>query len=146
MKNKLLPLIILVLLIGIGLFFFLKKPIPTQTSTTEQKLPIPTGHYDLGDNSTMYHEKDPYEIKVTNAGFDPETVTIKVGDIVVFKNSDKATHNIQSDPHPQHTLYKQLNLGNIEGIDTKSLMFPKVGTYTFHDHLNPSNTGTIIVE
>jgi len=146
MNNKLLPLIIIVLLIGIGLFFFLKKPLPTQTTTTQQILPKPTGHYDLGDNSSMYHEVDPHEINVTSTGFDPAELTIKVGDIVVFKNSDNMKHDIQSAPHPQHTSFKALNLGILEGIDTKSLMFPKKGTYTYHDHLNPSNTGKIIVE
>lgn len=147
MKVKLLLGIILILIACIGGFIYFKSSnkLP-QEPLTVQKIPIPTGHYDLGDNSSMYHEASPYEIVVTDSGFKPNEVTIKVGDIVIFKNGDNTKHDIQSDPHPTHTSFKQLNLGILEGIDTKSLMFSKSGTYSYHDHLNPTNRGTIIVE
>ncbi len=145
MKNKLLPLIILILIVSIGVFFFLRKPQMTQTQP-EQKLPIPTGHYDLGDNSSMYHEADPIEIQVSEGGFEPQEITIKVGDVVVFRNADNTEHDIESLPHPQHTAHTELNLGVIEGIDSKSLLLTQPGVYEYHDHLNPENRGKITVE
>jgi plastocyanin len=42
-------------------------------------------------------------ITITSAGVNPSTVTIAVGGQVTFVNNDSAAHDMQSDPHPEHT-------------------------------------------
>lgn len=85
-------------------------------------------------------------VTITSNGFTPQTITIKVGDSVTWTNTNSSMHNVISDIHPTHQLYPPLNLGNISAGESKSLSFPEIGTYKYHDHLNPSLTGTVIVE
>src|SRR4029079_12505256 len=41
-------------------------------------------------------------ITLTSAGANPRTVTIAVGQTVTFINNDNRSHEMASDPHPQH--------------------------------------------
>lgn len=85
-------------------------------------------------------------VNLTKAGFEPGTVKIKVGDKVTWVNKSGQTATVNSDPHPTHTLWPFLNLGTFADGGTLSVTFDKVGTYTYHNHLNPSETGTVVVE
>jgi plastocyanin len=54
---------------------------------------------------------------------------------------------VASDPHPIHTDYSAFDAK--QGIapgDTYSFTFTKTGNWGFHNHLNPSATGTITVQ
>lgn len=86
------------------------------------------------------------EIIVTKNGFEPETVVIKAGTKVVWLNQSGGAATINSAVHPDHLLYPPLNLGQFNDGSTVSLVFGKSGKYTYHNHLNPKQTGTIIVE
>ncbi len=85
---------------------------------------------------------------VVNYGADgfEKSVNAKVGQQIAFKNSSTGNVQVDSDPHPTHTLYPELNLGVIAAGQSKSVSFSKAGTYTYHNHLNPSQKGTIIVQ
>ena len=85
-------------------------------------------------------------VTISSNGFSPQNVTIKAGDSVSWMNSDSANHTVNSDPHPTHTAYSPLNLGLMKPGEKKSLTFPTAGTYKYHDHLNPSSTGTVTVQ
>jgi len=86
------------------------------------------------------------EVTLTSDGFSPATLTIKSGISVTWINKSGKIATVDSDPHPLHTAYSQLNLGNFADNKTLSLTFDKPGTYGYHNHLNPSNRGTITVE
>lgn len=85
-------------------------------------------------------------VSISESGFEPASVTINAGETIIWNNADTATHTVNSDPHPIHTTYPPLNLGPISPGTSKSLSFPTPGTYTYHDHLNPSLKGTVIVQ
>lgn len=85
-------------------------------------------------------------IFLTPTGFNPSSLTIKTGATVIWTNQSGAPGNISSDPHPIHTDYPPLNLGNFDAGATLSLSFPAPGTYKYHNHLQPSQSGTIIVK
>lgn len=85
-------------------------------------------------------------IDFSDEGFNPAETKAKVGEKVEFKNSSSATVQVNSAPHPVHTLFPELNIGAIEPGSSKSLTFSKVGSYTYHNHLNASQKGTIVVE
>ena len=85
-------------------------------------------------------------ITATSAGFQPGNITIKTGDTVIWNNQSGNTSNISSSPHPAHTDYPPLNLGNIAPGASVSLVFPTAGTYKYHNHLNPSQYGSITVQ
>jgi len=89
----------------------------------------------------------PYKIEMTPAGFSPKELTIKKGDKVEFINRDTVKRWPASGPHPAHTI--------CQGFDSKpgvavgesySFTFSEAKTCPFHDHLNPSIFGKIIVE
>lgn len=85
-------------------------------------------------------------VTLTRSGFNPQTLTIKAGTKVTWVNHSGETATVNSDPHPTHTLWPFLNLGSFDDGGSVSVVFDKTGTYTYHNHLNPSETGTVIVE
>lgn len=85
-------------------------------------------------------------VSLTDSGFIPDTLKVKLGDKVIWTNNGSETVEISSDDHPTHELYPFLNLGPVEPTSMVRLIFRKTGTFTYHNHLNPSQKGTIIVE
>ena len=87
------------------------------------------------------------EIDITGTGFSPSTITVKSGTQVIFKNSDTNLHRPASNPHPTHTDLPGFDaLHDLASGETYSFTFSKVGTWGFHDHLNPlTYHGSIVV-
>jgi len=86
-------------------------------------------------------------IMVTIHGFVPEALRIKKSTSINFANFSDTAIDIESADHPTHKLYPQLNIGTIEANDTTNpVLYDKSGTYKYHNHLKPEQTGTIIVE
>lgn len=85
-------------------------------------------------------------ITLSANGFSPNSLTVKAGTKVTWVNQSSANATVNSDPHPIHTAYPPLNLGSFPSGGTLSLTFDKPGTYGYHNHLNPGQTGTIIVQ
>ncbi len=86
------------------------------------------------------------EIDYTDSGYTPATLTVKVGQTITVKNSSSAAMSFNSDPHPIHTSFSELNLGKIDAGGSKTLTLNKAGTYTYHNHLKASHKGSIVVE
>ncbi len=85
-------------------------------------------------------------IQITPSGYQPKTLTIKLGDVVSWTNQSSVTANVSSNPHPTHSDYPPLNLGDIPPGGSVSITFRKVGTYNYHNHLSPDQLGTVIVQ
>jgi len=87
------------------------------------------------------------EVSLTSDGrFSPQTVSVEMGARVRWTNNDDAAHRVSSDPHPTHTNLPGFDsLENIPPGFTYSYTFQERGTFTYHDHLNPTATGTVIV-
>jgi plastocyanin len=94
-------------------------------------------------------------ITITSAGVSPKDITVSIGSRVTFVNNDSIGHDMNSDPHPEHTTCGDgtqfnINVGNIlagQSRSTQNLNAAKVCTY--HDHNQPSNTalqGTIRIQ
>ena len=79
-------------------------------------------------------------------GYLAQTITIKAGSKVTWINKSGADATVSSDQHPTHTIYPPLNLGKFSDGGQLSLVFNTPGTYKYHNHLNSSQTGTIIVQ
>jgi plastocyanin len=85
-------------------------------------------------------------VTLSTNGYEPATLSIKLGTQVTWVNKSGQDATVNSDPHPIHTAYPPLNLGNFSDGGTLTLLFDKAGTYGYHNHLNPGEKGTIIVE
>lgn len=85
-------------------------------------------------------------VALSASGFAPQTIKIKPGTKVVWVNKGGGAATVNSALHPTHLIYPPLNLNSFEDSQSLSLVFDKAGTYQYHDHLNPSRTGTVVVE
>jgi len=101
-----------------------------------------------------------HEVVYTDSGYSPQTLTIKVGDTVTWKNN--STHNVwtASGMHPTHTVYSGTNVqqhcpdtSNAAFDECKaeapgttwSFTFSKVGEWGYHNHVKASDFGKVIV-
>jgi len=85
-------------------------------------------------------------ITLTKSGFEPSELKIKAKTLVVWINKSGNPATINSDNHPTHLLYPFLNLGEFADGSSIQVMFDKPGRYTYHNHLNPTQKGTVLVE
>lgn len=85
-------------------------------------------------------------IVLTDDGFVPDVVTIEKGGTVTFTTTRKRSFWPASDTHPSHGLYSEFDpLRPVEPGEKWTLVFDKVGSWGFHDHLRSYYVGTIHV-
>lgn len=79
----------------------------------------------------------------TDGRVSPSTVTIAVGGRVTFINNHNTPHDMQSDPHPEHTDCPPLSqVGFLTtGQQRTSGNFNTARTCGFHDHNRETDTG-----
>lgn len=86
------------------------------------------------------------EVDYNGSSFSPSTVTIKKGDYVFFKNTGTTAFWPASNPHPTHTDYPGFDaLQSIAPGGEYKFQFNNVGTWGYHDHLDPMHGATIVV-
>lgn len=85
-------------------------------------------------------------VKVTNNGFEPRSINAKLGDKIIWSNTTSGDVTVNSDAHPIHDLYPFLNLGEFKSGQTVRVILREQGKFSYHNHLNPSQTGTITVK
>lgn len=78
--------------------------------------------------------------------FNPETLTVKSGTSITIKNTSSVDVQFDSDPHPVHSDDTDLNVGNIAPGESTTFTVTKVGSFSYHDHLDPGVQGKIVVE
>ncbi len=104
-------------------------------------------------------------ITYTNKGFNPNYITVRTGSQVEWINTSDKLMWVASDPHPSHTDLPGFDEKGIEGnnVDISLQIFAskayahtgqkeyrytflKPGVWKYHNHLNPADRGTIVVE
>jgi plastocyanin len=90
-------------------------------------------------------------ITITTAGVSPSSVTIAAGGQVTFVNNDTVNHNMQSDPHPEHTDCPELaQVGFLTpGQSRATGNLNTARTCGYHDHDNFANSrlwGKILIQ
>jgi plastocyanin len=90
-------------------------------------------------------------ITITSAGVSPNNIEVAVGARVLFINNDSRSHNMTSDPHPEHTDCPAINsVGFLQAgqqLSTGNLTTAR--TCKYHDHDDPSNgklQGQIVIK
>lgn len=116
-----------VVIVGIGVYVY------TQQAPTEE-MPQEV----VGDPAVT--------IVRTSAGYEPNEVTIKKGDIILWTNESDEYHWPASDLHPTHGVYPEFDpLKPIAPGDEWKFQFNQVGEWKFHDHIRANKIGTITV-
>lgn len=72
--------------------------------------------------------------------------SVMSGQKIQVRNNSTADLNFDSDPHPVHTDDPELNAGAIAPGESKTFTVTKKGSWGYHNHLNPTQHGTITVQ
>lgn len=148
-KNAIIATVVIAVLVLAGWYFMGSKKYstpqaPAKVSQTSAPATVASPTSSATNGAIVKEDKNT--VQISSSGFSSKSITIKVGETVTWMNSDSVNHTVYSAGHPTHLIYPPLNLGTIKPGKKVSLEFPKVGTYQYHDHLNPSLTGAVIVE
>jgi plastocyanin len=149
MNKKILVAVVVAVLFVAGWFLFGKKEKATAPTSGTSKTQSDQNNKDTGtaSNASDQAQTQTNSVMYTNSGFSPNEITVKVGTEVTFGNGSSKQMWVASDPHPTHT--------DLPGFDAKQAMgtgesfkyiFKKAGTFGYHNHINPSDTGKVIVE
>jgi len=145
-KNVLIALVVVILVIG-GVVLVKKNSnqAPANTNVnTPSTAPSAMKQSPSGEPEVSSQKEDT--VSLTSNGFEPQTITVKAGDKVVWTNKSGEVATVNSNPHPAHTDYPPLNLGSFQDGGKLELVFGKKGTYKYHNHLNASEQGVVVVE
>ena len=158
-------------LLAVGWFTFGSKYVADQYPNEEaenvdtNETPVP-GEEDVDE--TVVEDEDASGtvpagepvITYTDDGFSPSELTVAVGTEVRFVNSSSGNFWPASAIHPTHTVYPGSNIslcgtadaliafdacGGIAAGGSYSFTFDEVGEWGYHNHLNASEFGRVIV-
>ncbi len=112
-------------------------PVPSSITTN-------TGNVDavhtMG-NSTMAN------VRYTDSGFEPKELSVPLGTMVQFVNESDIEMWVASNEHPAHTDLPTFDqFGFNKPGEQYMYTFDQTGVWSYHDHLNPTAEGVIIVE
>lgn len=138
-KSLIIGLIAVVIIGGVGYLALHKKTgtTPATNSTTNTA---------STSNSSGGSQNAAATITYSDSGFSPGSTTVKSGESVAIKNTSSNDLQLDSNPHPAHTDDGDLNVGIVGPGQTKTFTVTKKGTFGFHNHPNPDDSGTITVQ
>jgi plastocyanin len=126
MKAFIISIVAVLIIGGGGYAIFHKSPRKTNTTTSSQ-------------NATD-------TITFDGTQFSPATLTVKSGAVLKVKNTSPQDLQMDSDPHPVHTDDTDLNVGLVSPGQSKTFTVTKIGSFGYHDHLDPSIHAKITIE
>lgn len=106
-------------------------------------------------------QKEQSIITYTKSGFSPDSLEVKVGTKVTFKNLSSGLMWVASHDHPSHKIYpnsdiKKCNSAEANAIfdqcktaksgEEWSFTFNETGTWEYHNHVESGHSGEIIVK
>lgn len=168
MFNKIIIVIIAAAVIILGGYFLIRSLLssepdyktysPPSASEVTPTSPAPTTPTAASPESPP---ADQNTIIYTDSGYSPNTLTVKTGTTVIFKNESSKSMWPASATHPSHRVYSGTSLDkhcpDISGTafdacagilpgNFWSFRFDKIGEWKYHNHLSPSYFGAITVE
>lgn len=125
--------------------------IPVQPDTTPSATSQPT----FVASAPSSINQSSASLIYSDAGFFPNVLVISTGTTVTFSNSSARGFWPASGDHPTHTVYPTTGgcVGStfdacqeIAPGQAWSFKFDTVGSWNYHDHLNPNFVGTVVVQ
>jgi plastocyanin len=163
-KGKIIAIVIVIVVVGAGLAFWsssmqapsYQAPAFNQSTSTATTQTAPANQTATTTVAAV-PATAPATVTVTytDNGFSPASVTIPQGGTVIWKNMSSSGVRVSSDPHPLHNGYP--TTGGCVGStfdacksilpgDSWPFTFTFVGSWGYHNHLNPSQRGTVVVQ
>ncbi len=140
-------IVIAVVIVALGGFLLSKQTKKETPAAVETGMPVPGSDTKETKAETNAGTRGEKTVAYDAQGFSPKTITIKKGETVVWRNQTGKPASVASAVHPTHLLYPEFDQYKTDqrGKDEFRFAFEKVGTWRYHDHLNASMTGTVIV-
>lgn len=125
--------------------------LPTATGSapapepTQAQPPAVSGRFS-GEGDIEGNDVQVFDISYDGTSFTPNTLSIKNGDVVIFKNKSTVAFWPASDPHPTHIDYPEFDAKQpVPAGKSYQFKFTRTGTWKFHDHKNLSAKGSVTV-
>lgn len=160
MKKLIISTIVAIALVGVVVFLFLRD-----TSEVPIVSPYPTPPTEEVQTPSPIPTPTPAALKVTvtysDSGYSPAAITVKRGGTIIFDNKSSRIMWSASAVHPAHKVYPGSGIEKCGTSEQASIFdackgygfgeswefkFNEQGTWKYHNHLQSSHTGTIIVE
>lgn len=146
MKSIIIVIVVL-LILGIGGFFLLGSNPSGEACTADTAIVFDSTESVATLSAGI---SDPVIIIFNNGEVTPSCVKVSQGAEIKWLNTGDENIQIGADPHPVHTGNKEVSYGgfvlDMDPGEEKTFTINKVGKTGYHDHLNPSVGGIIIVE
>lgn len=85
-------------------------------------------------------------VSYKDTGFSPKVLSVKKGTAVTFTNNSTKGMWVASAPHPSHTILPEFDeFKSVSKGEQYTFTFEKVGTWKYHNHVNPSDVGSVVV-
>lgn len=148
-------LVLAVIVYGLIYYFIFKQKrdyttsAPQENSQANQSAPQPTSQASAPETASEN------VVTYTNSGFSPSVLKVKAGTTVTFANKASDSMWVASAIHPTHRSYPTTggcigstfdSCKNIARGSSWAFIFDIKGTWKYHNHLDPKETGTIVVE
>ncbi len=160
--SSIIAVVVALVVVVAGAWYFtshpMTQPIVNTTGGTATQVPQATSTGDMA----AAQSGAPLSATITYNGssFSPANVTIAKGGTVTWVNQGSGSMWVASGVHPTHTLYDGTNeqahcaagytgpapfdqCGNGSNF---TFTFDKTGSFQYHNHLNPSANGTVVVQ
>lgn len=104
-----------------------------------------------GDSGTSPTPTTTTTITITSSGVSPKSIVVSRGSQVMFVNNDSKRHDIESNPHPEHTDCPEISQVGIlnAGQSRQTGNLNTARTCGYHDHEDDGNRnlqGTITIQ
>ncbi|GIU68236.1 MAG: hypothetical protein KatS3mg001_086 [Candidatus Pacearchaeota archaeon] len=171
-KGFIIGLVVVLVVLAVLIVFLTRGPSPSEKELGNQISgpgtimageEVEQGTSTKGESSGTSSGTDTAKnvVEITPSGFSPSVLTIKKGERVTWINKAGRESWPASAIHPTHRVYpgsdinkcgtseESLIFDACRGIppgESWSFTFNEVGSWKYHDHLQASVTGTIVVE
>lgn len=149
---------IMVVIIGgvVGWYFFRTgAKVPGMQIGTQNVSPTPLGasgsdvtisEESIGAGSEKGGTTGEIVVTYTDSGYQPKEITVKKGTKVTFLNDSSGSMWTASGVHPTHQLLPGFDeLKSVTKGGMYEYTFIKVGTWKYHNHVKPTDGGSVIV-
>lgn len=143
MKNFIIIIVIIVIFVAVYTIFSKKG-----SNTVEQaRVETIEKQQENQPSKVLRKTQAQQTAKYTENGFEPNILIVPTGTTIIFINNSRKSMWVASNPHPAHTDLSTFD--QKEGVGEEksySFTFTQEGSWEYHNHLIPKDTGTIIVE
>lgn len=86
-----------------------------------------------------------HKVTISSGKLSPTHTEAHLCDTLTFINQDSTAREIAFGPHPEHRVYGGMSEVTVRKGYTKTITLNQSGNYIFHDHLDPTITGSFNV-